>query len=286
MAEPVSGVHIDPSNAVQARAWDGDEGAYWAAHWQRFDEAVAGYQRGYLDAAHIGPSEHILDVGCGTGQCTRDAARIARDGLALGLDLSSEMIRAAESFAVLEGLTNVQFAQADAQIYPFEPASFDVALSRMGAMFFGDPVAAFGNIARALKAGGRLCLLVWQALVANEWIRDIATTLGAGRQLPAPPPGAPGPFSLADPVRARAIIASAGFADIAIDDMHAPFCWGPAPAEAYDLVVGLAGWMMDGLDGAARTRALGALRATLDTHAGPNGVTYDSAVWLITAARS
>jgi SAM-dependent methyltransferase len=193
------------------------------------------------------------------------------------------MIALARRLADADGLKNVRFEQADAQIYPFETATFDVAISRTGAMFFGDPVAAFSNIARGLRSGGRLCLLVWQPLADNEWIREIAIALRGGRQMPGPPPAAPGPFSLSDPDRTRSVLTDAHFTDVTIDGVHAPFCWAPDTASAYDMVLGLAGWMMQGLDESGRTRALEALNASLAAHAGPSGVVYDSAAWLITA---
>jgi SAM-dependent methyltransferase len=63
--------------------------------------------------------------------------------------------------------------QADAQVYLFDPQAFDVAISRTGAMFFGDPVAAFANVARALRPGGRLALLVWQPKPRNAWAVEL-----------------------------------------------------------------------------------------------------------------
>ena len=96
-------------------------------------------------------------------------------------------------------MTNASFEQVDAQIHPFPPESFDVAISRTGAMFFGDLTAAFTNIGRALVPGGRLVLVAWQPLAANEWIREISGALAAGRDLPAPPPDAPGPVLAVGP---------------------------------------------------------------------------------------
>jgi SAM-dependent methyltransferase len=281
----VSTLRVDPSNVEQARAWDGDEGAYWAAHAERFDASIAAYHAAFLETAQIGSSHRVLDIGCGTGQTTRDAARQARAGAVVGVDLSSQMIDLAHQLAVAEGLANVRFEQADAQIYPFERETFDVAFSRTGAMFFGDPVAAFGNIARALRPSGRLVLLAWQALPRNEWIREIATALAAGRQLPAPPPNAPGPFSLADPERVRAILATTGFADAEFQAVSKPFYVGRDAEDAFDYILGFAGWMLEGLDEAGRSRALEALRASLVRHDTGNGVSYDSAAWLITARR-
>jgi SAM-dependent methyltransferase len=193
------------------------------------------------------------------------------------------MLNLARKRAAVEGLTNVRFEQADAQIYPFDAGAFDVAISRTGAMFFSDAVMAFQNIGRALRPGGRLALLVWQPLVVNEWIREIVLALSGGRQMSAPPPDAPGPFSLADPDRARSILSQAHFIEIDIAGIHAPFYWGPDAVAARDMVVGLAGWMMQGLDESGRAHALEALRASIAAHVTDDGVQYDSAAWIITA---
>lgn len=101
----------------------------------------------------------MLDVGCGNGQTTRDAARAAFDGSAVGVDLSSRMVEFARRLAAAERIANATFHQADAQIHPFVEGSFDVAISRTGVMFFGDPPAAFANIACPLRPGGRLVLM-------------------------------------------------------------------------------------------------------------------------------
>jgi SAM-dependent methyltransferase len=153
MTPTTSGLRVDPSNAEQAKAWDGGEGAYWAAHAGHFDRSVAGYHLPFLEAAAMEAGEQVLDIGCGTGQTTRDAARRASAGGALGVDLSADMIALARQLAAAEGLSNARFEQADAQIHPFGQGPFDVAISRTGAMFFGNPPAAFANVARALPAG-------------------------------------------------------------------------------------------------------------------------------------
>jgi SAM-dependent methyltransferase len=281
-----SSLQVDPSNAEMAKAWDGDEGSYWAAHAGHFDRAVAAYHEKFLDVAAIGPGEQVLDIGCGTGQTTRDAARRASSGGALGVDLSSQMIALARRLAAAEGLGNARFEQADAQVYPFGEGSFDVAISRTGAMFFGDPRAAFGNIARALRRGGRLALLSWQPPPANEWITEFSAALAAGRDLPAPPPDVPGPFALADPGRVRQLLAATGFTGIELAPVQAPMWFGADAGDAYAFVLGLLGWMLEGLDDNQRGKALGALRATVAAHATADGVVYDSGAWLVQARRA
>ena len=278
-------LRVDPANAEQSRAWDGDEGAYWAGNADRFDKAVAAYHDRLLAAAAIGRADRVLDIGCGTGQTTRDAARAAADGVALGVDLSGQMIALARRLAAGHGIANARFEQADAQIRPFPAASFDVAISRTGTMFFADPAAAFANIARALRPGGRLALLVWQGPQANEWIGELGGALAAGRDLPAPPAGAPGPFAQADPDAVRAVLAAAGFTHVEVDGLHEPMWFGTGTDDAHRFVLGLLGWMLHGLDGNQRAQALGNLRATLTGHDTGHGVCYQSATWLIRAAR-
>ena len=285
MAEATA-LRVDPANAGQARAWDGDEGAYWADHAQRFDRAVAAYHGPFMAACGVARGERVLDIGCGTGQTTRDAAAAARPGPALGVDLSARLIELARRLAASQDIGNVRFEQADAQIYPFSAGSFDVAISRTGTMFFGDPAAAFANIGRALSPGGRLVMLAWQGPGPNEWIRELGGALAAGRDLPAPPPGVPGPFALADPDRARTLLAAAGFCDVAVDALHEPIWFGSDPDDAHRFVLGLMGWLLDGLDSAARKRALDALSATVTAHAGSDGITFASGAWLIRAART
>ncbi|MGY1734577.1 class I SAM-dependent methyltransferase [Geodermatophilus sp. SYSU D00684] len=277
-------VEIAPANAAQLQAWDGAQGAYWAAQADRFDRSVARYDAAFLAAAGLRPGDRVLDVGCGTGRTTREAAR--RTGSALGVDLSSAMLEVARRRAADEGLTGARFEQADAQVAAFPPAAFDVAISRTGAMFFADPVAALANVGRALVPGGRLVLLVWQAAEANEWITEITGALAAGRPLPSPPPGAPGPFSLADPARIRAVLTAAGHRQVEVEGLTEPEWWGADADEALTFVLGLAGWLLDGLDPAARDRAVADLRRRLEAHAGPGGVELGSAAWLVTARRA
>ena len=278
---------VDPSNTEAARAWDGGDGDFWAAHADRFDASLGGYDEPLFAAAAIGVSDHVLDIGCGTGQTTREAARRAPGGTALGVDLSSAMLAVARVRAAGEGLANVSFAQADAQIHPFAPRSIDVAVSRTGAMFFGDPVAAFGNIAAALRPGGRLVLVVWQPAADNPWLTELVGALAAGRELPAPPPDAPGPFALSDPHRVRAVLCAAGYQDITVTGVRAPMRWGTEVGDTVDfmLSMGFSQFLLRDLDPAGRTRAEAALRDSVAAHHNGSGVTYPSACWLVTAVR-
>src|SRR5262249_4335884 len=151
----MAGPHEAPAcaNAAQAAEWDGPAGAHRTRHAAVFDNETRPHNERFRAAAGVGPRDRVLDVGCGTGQTTRDAARAAVAGSALGIDLSAQMLDHARRVSQEEGLANVSFLQADAQVHRFPAASFEVGISRFGTMFFTDPVAAFGNIGHALSPG-------------------------------------------------------------------------------------------------------------------------------------
>src|SRR5262249_17870060 len=157
-------------------------------------------------------------------------------GSAFGVDLSSQMLAYARAAAVEEGVSNVEFAHADAQIHPFERGAFDVVISRMGSMFFGDPVAAFTNLHDALRPAGRLTLRTWRPIAHNGWPTGSRGAVAVGRALPTPPPDAPSPFSLADPDRVRAVLGAAGFTDISLESLRVPMRFGPDTDDAFDFV--------------------------------------------------
>jgi ubiquinone/menaquinone biosynthesis C-methylase UbiE len=273
-------MRVDPSNADALRSWDGDDGAYWTEHDEIFDRSVAGYDAALL--AQLRPADRVLDVGCGTGSITRAAARrVGPAGGAVGIDLSSAMLALAERRAAAEGLGTVRFVHGDAQAHDFTPASFDTAVSRNGVMFFGDPVAAFANIARALRPGGRLAVLVWQPLAANEWMTSLMRTVNGS----VPHAGATrtGPFSFGDPARVRAVLADAGFTGITVTGLAESIWFGPDAGRAYRFFAGL---------GPVRAALAGAdpgvaerLRELVASRAGPDGVRFGSAMWLVTATR-
>ena len=278
---------VDARNTEQFRAWNGDDGQDWLTHADRYDTASGRYDPRLLAGAGITAAERVLDVGCGAGVSTRAAARIAVDGHATGIDLSARLLDEARRRSEVAGLTNTTFVQGDAQVHAFEPERFDVVISRFGVMFFGDAVAAFTNIGRAVRPGGRLALLAWQGLVRNEWMRSVLETLAAGRDLPRPPAGAPGPFGLADPDEVGRILASAGFADVDLADEREPVNFGADADEAYAFVSALrvTRGLLRGLDERTRTSALEALRTRLADRATPDGVLFGAAAWLITARR-
>src|SRR5205085_5408254 len=123
-----------------------------------------------MDAANLGSADSVLDVGCGCGSTTLALARrVGSSGRALGIDISAPMLEVARRRAREEGLSNASFEQADAQVHAFRQ-EFDVLYSRFGVMFFDDPPLAFKNLHGAMRAGGRLAFVCWQALHKNPWM--------------------------------------------------------------------------------------------------------------------
>lgn len=275
------------ANSDQASSWDGPEGDYWRKNDARYNRMLRGYSERLLGAARIQSGERVLDVGCGCGESSCAAARAASPGAVLGVDLSAGMLASARERAAAEGLRNLAFEQADAQVHPFAAEAFDVILSRFGVMFFADPLAAFRNLRRALPRGGRMALLTWRGAQHNEWIREIRATLVGGPPK-IPPAGAPGPLGLSDPEAVKPILSHAGFGEIAFTETSEPLCYGSTAGEAFDFIRGtpLAEDVLSEMDPAARPRALDALRALLERHQSAEGVCFQSSAWIVTARRS
>jgi SAM-dependent methyltransferase len=274
------------ANAGEAAVWDGPAGDHRVKFADMIEAQVRRPNERFLSVAAVGARDRVLDIGCGTGQSTRDAARAAVDGSVVAVDLSEAMLALARRLSDEQGLRNVTFLRADAQTHEFPAASFDLCVSRFGSMFFDDPVAAFTNIGRALRPGARLVLLVWQDRDHNEWSTAIRAALGG--PVPAPPLTGPNPFSLADPVVAEGILAAAGFVDFATVDVREPVFYGRNSEIAYDFALGFPSTrdLLTGLDAPTTASALERLRATLAAHDTGDGVSFDSRAWVITARRA
>ena len=273
------------ANVEMAKAWDGHEGDLWTTHADRYEAAGRRPWDSFLGRGLVAPGDDVVDVGCGTGKATADLARLVAPGRVLGVDLSAQMLERGRRRAEADGIANVEFVQADAQVHPFEEAAFDVAFSSFGAMFFNDQVAAFANIGRALRPGGRLAVMTWQELARNEWLMAFREALAVGRTMGSPPNGAPGPFGLAEPDHIRRVLADAGFVDVVVEAVEEPLEFGTDADDAFAFArtMGIVEGMTHDLDEADTGRALEAVYAVLKSHETPEGVLIGSAAWLITA---
>ena len=273
----------DAPNADQVAYWNDTAGQTWADLQAPMDRQLESLGRRALAALAPKPGERVLDIGCGSGATTLMLAEaVAPGGEAVGVDISRPMLDVARRRSA--GMTGVRFHEADAQSEPFAAAGFDAVFSRFGVMFFEDPAAAFANIHRALKPGGRLAFVCWRAPFENQFM--MLPVMAAAQHLPPqepPDPTAPGPFAFADPERVRGILTASGFNDIDI--------------VAYDEKIG-GGDLETSLDLSLRIGPLGralrenpdrreaavaAVREALAAHAGPDGVKLAAAAWIVTA---
>ncbi|MEU9115294.1 class I SAM-dependent methyltransferase [Streptomyces sp. NPDC048483] len=275
-------------NTAQETAWNGYEGTHWARNQDRWDAVNAGFNEALFAAAAIGARDHVLDVGCGAGCTTRLAGRRAAGGRAMGLDLSGPMLERARASTAQERLANVTFEQGDAQTHPLPTAGFDVVISRFGVMFFADPVAAFGNLRRALRPGGRMAFVCGAGPEGNEWLQAVTalrTYLPVGD---FGVPGTPGMFSLADPERIREVLSAAGFTDITANRATGYGTWGRDAGDAAALLLDsgpgrhLTGQVAPEVQDRARTALTDALRG----HEDGDGVRLRGTGWLVTAGRA
>lgn len=248
-----------------------------------YDAELRRHDEHFRAALKVGPRDHVLDIGCGAGQSTREVARIAVRGSVVGVDVSEEMLDVARRRSAADGLRNVVFERADAQVQAFPAAHFDLCVSRFGVMFFADPIAAFTNIARAMRPGARLVLMVWQSRDRNAWATALQDVLAGDSQVANAPPA----FSLSDPAVTTGILTAAGFASIDFAEVHEPVFYGPNISAAYDAIVELfLGKPTPDVADAAGEERLQRLRTLLDAHLTADGVLFDSRAWIVSARRA
>ncbi|MEV4946023.1 class I SAM-dependent methyltransferase [Streptomyces sp. NPDC053755] len=251
---------------------------------ERYDRVSGGFDAPLFDAAAIDPRAHVLDIGCGYGSTTREAARRARDGHALGNDVVEPMLERARGFAEAEGLRNVTFAAGDAQVHPFRAAAFDVAISRFGVMFLADPVAAFAHIGRALRPGGRLVFTT----VGPPERNDLPTVLAAASPRRAAPagPAVRDVHALADPDHLTGVLTRAGFRHVTVDRVETTVALGPGAEAAADFLLSWGAFadMVDQADPAALAAARAGLTGAARRFENGDGVVaLRSSAWLARA---
>jgi len=276
-------LEVDPRNAGQLRDWDGEHGAYWAEHAETYEASAARYQPALLAAIGAESGERVLDVGCGSGRLALDVVGGTPGVTAVGVDLSSAQLDVARARA--DDLP-VEFVQADAQVHDFGEVAYDVVASRTGTMFFSDPAMAFVNLARATRPGGRLAILVWRGIDANEWLREFMGAIGRVLPMEPPPADAPGPFAQSDPGRVRGMLEGAGWRDVAFAAHDEPLWFGPDADRATTFIVGQMAWLFAKLDLDGKRRAEANLHDVMAAHEGADGVQLGSGAWLVTARRS
>ncbi len=206
------------TNALPAEEWAGAMGHRWLTHLGQFEGMITPVGRVLMSRADFGPGDRVIDIGCGAGGTSIDISRqVGPRGTVLGVDISPQLIEAAERRARAQNAANVSFRCADATTVSLDGPPFDRLYSRFGLMFFADARAAFANLHRLLRGGGRADFSVWAPARDNPWVTQVMGIIGRHVELPAPTPRTPGPFALDDPDYIRELLDGGGFKAAAID---------------------------------------------------------------------
>jgi ubiquinone/menaquinone biosynthesis C-methylase UbiE len=277
-------------NADQIAYWNGPGGEHWV-HRQTMQEGVLGsVTEILLERSKVSPGERVLDIGCGCGATTfAFSDKVGPSGRVLGVDISEPMLARARE--ITPPNAPVEFALADATVYPFAAASFDLLVSRFGVMFFAEPAVSFANMRRALRSGARLAFACWRTPRDNPWL--MVPLQAAYQHVPKMPqlgPEDPGPFAFADEERVRRILSEAGFASIAFErhdlSMDVAAGQGLDAAVKTALEIGPASRALDGQPPDKVAAATASIREVLASFVKGNTVPLGGSIWLVTAANA
>jgi SAM-dependent methyltransferase len=274
---------------AEAFEWAGAMGRQWVLHQEALDRQLEPAGAAGLRALEAAPGEAVLDLGCGAGAtCAALARAVGTGGRVTGIDISPDLLAVARR---RPGCERVAFLEGDAATYPFAEASFDALFSRFGCLFFDRPVAAFANLRRALRPGGRAVLVVWREPGLNPWA---AIPAAVGTELLGPaepvPPGTPGPFAWAQPEVFRPILEGAGFNRLDWREEPLTMTVGTAGeadplsrAAALLSEIGVLARRLRGQPEELRARAIERLRPRLAPYVQEGWVRLPAVIWVIRA---
>jgi SAM-dependent methyltransferase len=273
------------------RAWKDQAGSKWVQQQERTDAQLEMLGLAAIEKLAPAEGERALDVGCGAGQTLLQLAeRVGSRGSVVGVDVSGPLLERARERVVAGGFSQVELVMGDAGSERFE-RPFDLVFSRFGVMFFDEPVAAFSNLRAALRPGGRLGFVCWQAADLNPWA---TVPLAAARSVaPAQPPpaifepGQPGPFYFADAAFIRRVLEGAKFDAIVIEPREFSSRLGGALTldEAVDFVfeIGPTARFLAEADPALAPAMRSAVRDALASFVTDDGVRAPMRTWIVTA---
>jgi SAM-dependent methyltransferase len=277
-------------NADQIAYWNGPGGQRWADRQESQDVVLAPVADVLIDRAGAKAGERVIDVGCGAGAVSVAFARkVGPSGHVTGIDVSGPMLARARQVAPAE--LPLEFVLADATVYPFIPASFDLLASRFGVMFFADPTLSFVNMRRALKPSGRLAFACWRDPRDNPFfMAPLQAVYKHVPKLPPPGPEDPGPFSFASEARVHRILGEAGFSGMEMEpcDLRLDVAVGGGLDAAVQgtLEIGPASRALAEHPAELRAAAANSIGEALAPFAIGQTVPLPAAIWIVTARAS
>jgi SAM-dependent methyltransferase len=277
-------------NADQIAYWNGPGGQRWADRQQSQDILLQPVADLLVDRARAKAGERIIDVGCGSGAVAIALAQqVGPSGHVMGIDISGPMLARARQTAPA-GLP-VDFVLADATVYPFEPASLDLLVSRFGVMFFADPALSFANMRKALKPSGRLAFACWREPRENPFfMTPLQAAYKHVPKLPPQGPEDPGPFSFASQARVQRTLGEAGFKGIAMEpcDLALDVAIGQGLDAAIESALGIgpAARALAEQPPEVVAAATQSIREALKPLVRGQSVPLDAAIWIVTASAS
>lgn len=270
----------------QAMLWNGPAGRAWVDEQETLDQVLQPFEDMLLEAVSAAAPTRVLDVGCGTGGTTLAASRLlGAKERCVGVDISEPMIAFAKTRAAREG-SPAAFICANAQAHAFEPATFDMIISRFGVMFFDDPVRAFANLRRAARDDAELRFVAWRSAAENPFMTTAERA--AAPLLPNLPPrrlDAPGQFAFADQHRIQSILAHSGWTGIDIQPIDVTCALPEKDLTRYLSRLGPVGMFLQEADEKTRGRVAETIRAAFDPYVHGAEVRFTAACWKVGARR-
>ena len=274
-------------NIDQKEFWNHKKGKLWVSLGPRIDDMFGPLGDEALKVLAPQKGENVIDIGCGTATTSlKLAGLLGRKGSVIGMDISKPILEYAKQNAKENSIKNIEFVLADAQNYCFMADSYDAIFSRFGVMFFDDPVAAFSNILKGIKSGGRLTFVCWADRSANDWI-EVSTNI-ASKFLELPPKSAPrdpGPFAFEDPLYLNEVLSDSGWSEISIENYSVTNVVGKSTKAAADFLsrMGPMSVPFEDSEDSVKRKVIDSLEKCFADYVTTRGVEMHFSAWIVTA---